>query len=160
MAEPDRIAKAKDKFFAGMPEPTTGQAARRLIKVAEENSGYVYWGARGLSIRSYRSNFADWQNRVTVAWIFLPGWQWMRCKDFSFGAGPGEKGYFEGVPAYLREFLEKWAQSFAGLPYVDDASSKGAIAYSITHAAAVQHIDELAERLKSVLVALQGLEPA
>lgn len=104
MAEPDRIAKAKDKFFAGMPDPTTGQAARRLIKVAEENSGYVYWGARGLSIRSYRSNFADWQNRVTVAWIFPPGWQWMRCKDFSFGAGPGEKGYFEGVPAYLREF--------------------------------------------------------
>lgn len=160
MTEPDRIAKARRKFLDRMPTPSTGQAAQRLVKVAEENSGYVYWGAKGLSIRSYRSNFADWHHRVTVAWIFPPGWQWTCCKDFSFGAGPGKKGYFEGVPAYLREFLENWAQSFAGLPYVDEASGKGVIAYSVTHAAAVQHIDELAERLKDVLVKLQDLGPA
>lgn len=153
--------RKKQEFFARMPDPQTSQAAERLIEVAEENHGDVYWGEKGLSIRSCRKDFVGWQHQVSVAWIFPPDWgRWMRCKDFSFGAGPGERGYFEGVPNYLREFLENWANSFAGLPYVDDASSKGVIAYSVTHAAAVHHSDDLAERLKNVLVALQTLAPA
>ena len=160
------MAEAKQRkeqeFFARMPDPQTSQAAQRLITVAEGNDGYVSWERAGFSIRSRRKDFAGWPRRVSVAWIYPPGVKtWMKCKDFSFGAGGlGKSGHLEDVPDYLREFLENWANSFAGLPYVDDASSEGVIAYSVTHAAAVRHIDDLAERLKDVLVALRTLEPA
>lgn len=158
----ERKRRKEDEFFAGMPDPQTSQAARRLITVAEENDGYVSWERVGFSIRSRRKDFAGWPRRVSVAWIYPPDVKtWQKCKDFSFGAGGmGERGYFEGVPDYLREFLESWAQSFDGLSYVDVASNAVVIAYSVTHASAARHIDDLAERLKNVLVALQTLEPA
>ena len=159
------MAEAKERkeqeFFARMPDPQTSQTVRRLMEVAEKNGGVVSWARVGFSIRSQREDFAGWSRQVSVAWIYPPNVKtWMKCKDFSFGAGAGEKSLFDGVPGYLREFLENWANSFAGLPYVDPVDCKGVIAYSVTHAAAIHHIDDLAERLKNVLVALQTLAPA
>lgn len=151
----------EEEFFARMPDPQTSQAVRRLMEVAEENGGRVSWGKQGLSIRSRRRNFPGWSNQVSVAWIYPPGVEtWMTCKDFSFGAGAGKRGRFGGVPHYLREFLENWANSFAGLPYADRVPSESIIAYTVPHAAAIHHIDDLAERLKNVLAALQTLAPA
>lgn len=160
MAEKNR-GITEEEFFARMPDPQTSQTVRRLMEVAKENGGYISWEKQGFSIRSRRRNFPGWANRVSVAWIYPPNAEtWMTCKDFSFGAGAGKKGRFGGVPEYLREFLENWANSFAGLPYAERVRSESIIAYAITHAAAVRHSDELAERLKNVLVALQTLEPA
>lgn len=153
--------RKEQEFFARMPDPQTSQTVRRLMEVAEENGGVVSWARVGFSIRSKREDFVGWPRQVSVAWIYPPNAEtWMTCKDFSFGAGAGKKGRFGGVPEYLREFLENWANSFAGLPYAERVRSESIIAYAVTHAAAVRHSDELAERLKNVLVALQTLAPA
>ena len=150
--------RKKQEFFARMPDPQTSQTVRRLMAVAEENDGYISWEKQGFSIRSRRKNFPEWANRVSVAWIYPPNAEtWMTCKDFSFGAGAGKKGRFGGVPEYLREFLENWANSFSGLPYAERVRSESIIAYSVTHAAAVRHSDELAERLGRVLRQLREL---
>ena len=112
LAGGEQLAETKERkeqeFFAQMPDPQTSQAVRRLMEVAEENHGVVSWARVGFSIRSRRKDFAGWSRQVSVAWIYPPGVEtWMTCKDFSFGAGAGEKELFEGVPDYLRVFLEK-----------------------------------------------------
>ncbi len=81
----------------------------------------------------------------------------MKTRDFSFGAGPGRKGYFENVPAHLRRFLESWADSFSTHPDARDVSSKGVNAWAFTQEYAAANIDVLAERLEQVMRELAAL---
>ena len=81
----------------------------------------------------------------------------MKTRDFSFGTGIGNEGFFENLGAGLREVLENWAGSALSGMYVTDASSVGVIARSITHEQAAENIDLLCERLANVLKELAGL---
>lgn len=82
----------------------------------------------------------------------------MRTRDFSFGAGTGNEGFFESLRTDLREVLETWASSALAGMNVSDASSVGVIARFITHEQAANNIELLEERLKNVLLSLRELE--
>ena len=81
----------------------------------------------------------------------------MRTRDFSFGAGTGNEGFFESLRPDLCEVLENWSRSASNGMYVTDVSSVGVQARSITHEDAAANIDVLAERLANVLRELSAL---
>ena len=147
----------RQEFLERMPTPEARRAAERLMRVAEENGARVNPDKLGISIRC---QCRAWTGELSVSWIYpWPGEKgWMRTRDFSFGAGNGETGFFERLPSHLREFLEDWAGRFSTDGFTREVSSKGVIAWSVSHEAAVAHIDLLAERLQNVLVDLQQLE--
>ena len=146
----------RQEFLERMPTPEARRAAERLMHVAEENGARVHPVKVGISIRC---QCRAWRNDLSVSWIYpWPGERgWMKTMDFSFGAGNGTDGFFEQLPDHLREFLEDWADLFSTDGFTRDVSSKGVIAWSMSHEAAVAHIDLLADRLQNVLVALQQM---
>ena len=149
----------RPEFLEKLPDGVSRSAFGRLEAVAIENNARVKPGTTGFSIRA--RNCAVWPGReITVAWLYpSPGERgWMRTRDFSFGSGTGGHSYYQ-MPGQLRRFLEDWADSFSTLAYTDDVSSTGLNAWAVTHAAAVQHIDFLCQRLDRVLKELGELQP-
>ena len=145
------------EFLERMPTPEARRATERLMRVAKENGAKVNLGKVGISIRCPCPALPG---ELSVSWIYpCPGENgWMRTRDFSFGAGNGTTGFFEGLPDHLREFLEDWVGRFSTDGFTREVSSKGVIAWSVSHEAAVAHIDLLAERLQNVLVNLRQME--
>ena len=146
----------REEFLERMPTPEARRAAERLMRVAEENGARIYWGEVRISIRWPRPL---WKRELSVAWISpRPGERlWMTTRNFSFGAGNAEPGFFEQLPAQLRECLEAWADSFSRDGFGEDVSRDGLTAWAISHADAAANIDLLAERLRNVLIDLQAM---
>lgn len=146
----------KDEFLNRMPSTEARKAVKRLMDVAKENHGVVYFGVTGISIRAC---YPAWATPLSVAWIYpYPGVRgWARTRDFTFGAGIGNEGFFESLRTDLREVLENWSRSASNGMYVTDVSSVGVMARSITHEDAAANIDVLAERLANVLRELAAL---
>ena len=157
MTTPQRPKITIPEFLERMPSPQARQAAERLMDVTTENRGIIYRGETGVSLRCC---VPGWHLPLSVAWLFPPdSGGFHTAHNFSFGAGTGGRSY-DNVPAYIRRVLDNWADSFANFPDASPASSAGLDAWSIGHDTAAYHIDDLAERLKDVLVALRTLEPA
>lgn len=145
------------EFLDRMPSPQVRQAAQRLLEITQDSGGFVNRGDAGVSLRCYAPG---WRLPLSVAWLYPPDSNGFHtAHNFSFGAGTGGRSY-DDVPAYIRRVLDDWAASFANFPNATPASSAGLDAWSIGHDTAAHHSDELAERLKNVLVALQTLAPA
>ncbi len=146
---------SRDEFFAQMPGPQVGEAAKRLMDVAEANGGFVRLGRSGISIRC---NCRAWEDSLTLAWIYPdPNRGWSRTRQFTFGAN-----WWDGhkYPDELREILKNWTDQFKDDAFTSDASPAGENqAWMITYDDAVENIDLLAERLENVLTNLQSLEP-
>ena len=151
-AQRSRITIAE--FLERMPSPQARRAAERLMDVAKENGGIIYLGDAGISIR-YPQGPA-WQYPISVAWLYPDERGWMRTREFSFGRQTQGKGP-ENLPTEVRQVLKSWSDSFAKDPCAVDVSSSGVDAWAISHEVAVKHIDELAERLKKVLVELKTI---
>ncbi len=133
------------------------QAANRLFEVASSHGATYGRSAGGISIRL---RCAAWGGReVTVAWLYKPLTQgWMRAGGFIFGAGNGDKDFFDGMPENLRELLEDWTSRFSDDPFTQEVIyNAGLKAWTITHEDAAANIDVLAERLASVLRELAAL---
>ena len=130
----------RQTFLERMPTPEAQRAAKRLMRVAEENGARVNPEKMEISIRC---PCRAWPNELSVSWIYpWPGERgWRKTADFSFGAGNGTAGFFEGPPDHLRECLENWADQFSTDGFTRDVSSKGVMAWSMSHEAAVAHID-------------------
>ncbi len=137
-----------------MPSFEARQAAKRLMDVASCNGGIIYRGDVGISIR-YPPGLA-WQYPISVAWLYPGERGWMTTREFSFGKQARGKGP-ENLPDEVRQVLKCWADSFAKDSYAVDVSSSAVDAWAISHEVAVKHIDELAERLRAVLVALKTI---
>ena len=145
-----------EQFLASIPDPDSRQAAERLITVVRDHHGTIEPGDVGISLRG-RCPARSEPN--SLVWIYPPGRRgWMKTRDFSFGAGIGNEGFFENLRTDLREVLETWASSALAGMNVSDVSSVGVIARSITHAQAAENIDLLCERLANVLRSLSELE--
>ncbi len=159
MAEAKRNKITRQEFLERMPSPEVRQAAQRLMTVANNNGGLVALGYAGISIRR---RCQHWENPVTVAWLYPRSGEkgWMKTKDFSFGAGIGEPDFFDRLPDQLRELLECWADSFSSDGYASDVSSVGVKAWSFTHEYAARHIDQMSDRLETVLNDLRRLGSA
>ena len=144
----------RESFLDGFPDEEIKGVGARLLQATEESGGEVsYQSTFGVSLRVKCSL---WQQPVSVAWLYSqPGRRgWMRTRDFSFGAGILDE---QGIPEDLRAVLESWTGKFATDTYAEDASSKGVKAYAIKHEAAIQHQDDLVERLSTVVRKLAAL---
>ena len=125
--------------------------AERLLDVARQSNGEIFYGTQGISIRA-RSPI--WGRPISIAWLYSqPDQGWMRTRDFSFGSAVFE----DELPDALRVMLERWVGEFASDSFTEDVSSKGVKAWVIKHQTAVQHQDLLVERLRMVLLNLSSL---
>ena len=99
---------------------------------------------------------------ITLAWLYPPGIErgWMCTRNFSFGAGNGNGGvrmFVMGIPSELSNLLERWCDQFERDVFIEDASSKGVVAYSVSPNETSQHIDLLEARLRKVIADLKVL---
>ena len=133
-------------------------AANRLFEVARQHHATYDWSSGGVSIRR---QCAAWRAPITVAWLYAPSAQgWMRAGGFIFGAGNGDRDFFEKLPQHLRDTLENWAAQFSHDSFTNDVSTTGLRAWSITHEEAAANIDLLCERVANILSNLEQLESA
>ena len=146
-----------EAFIARIPSSEGQQAAGRLLAVANERGARINRGTSGYSIRTRTPAFP--RREITVAWLWpMPGQLGFGgTRDFSFGAGNADSGFFESLPDNLRQLLESWTDQFDGHPGTVEISAPGIKAYAFSHQAAAANIDLLAERLDRVLRELAEL---
>ncbi len=141
----------RDTFLEGFANDDVRAVAERLLDVAQQSNGEIFYGSQGISIRA-RSPV--WGRPISIAWLYSqPDKGWMRTREFSFGSAV----YEYELPDALRVMLERWAGEFASDSFTEDVSSKGVMAWAVTHHTAVQHQDLLVERLRAVLSNLASL---
>ncbi len=131
------------------------EAAGRLFQVSRSHGATYSWSPGGVSVRL---RCAAWRAPLTVAWLYAPSAQgWMHAGGFIFGAGNGDRDFFERLPQSPRDILESWASEFSKHSYAKDVSTTGLRACSITHEDAAANIDLLSEGLDTVLSSLRAL---
>ena len=94
-----------------------------------------------------------WNPPVTVAWFFPEPDRvyWAGLRNFSFGAGYPDYGNER-----LNDIMSKWGESFSfGERITFDGENGGG--RTLTHDQVVQHQDDLAEGLASVIAELRRL---
>ena len=144
-------ALTRDSFLEGFADGDVRAVAERLLDVARQSNGEIFYGTQGISIR-VRSPV--WGRPISVAWFYSqPDQGWMRTREFSFGSAVFD---YE-LPDALRVMLEGWVEEFASDSFAQEVSSKGVKAWAVTHDTAVQHQDLLVERLQTVLSNLASL---
>ena len=141
----------RDSFLEGFSNDDARAVAERLLDVAQQSKGEIFYGSQGISIRARCS---VWRKPISVAWLYpQPGQRWMRTREFSFGWAAFE----DELPDALRVMLERWVEEFASDSFTEDVSSKGVKAWAVKHDTAAQHLDLLVERLRAVLTNLASL---
>ena len=143
----------RDTFLDGFVDEDIRGVAERLLNVTEDSGGIIHYGSFGVSLRTKCSLRSA---PVTVAWLYPePGITgWMRTRDFSFGVAVLDE---EDLPDKLRSVLQSWTSYFSESVFATDASSEGVSAWFVRHETAVQHQDELVEKLRNLIVALNEL---
>ena len=140
-----------ESFLAGFASKEVRNVADRLLEVAEQSGGYVYYGIGGVSIRVVCSVRPQ---HVSVAWLYpRSATGWMRTRDFSFGAAIFEAD----LPAKLRAILEPWIDQLEADDFTEKVSSKGTKAWAVSHEVAVHHQDLLVDRLRGIVSQLAAL---
>ena len=155
---PSRISStsqvmARQNFLDRFDEPSTREAARRLMEVVDGVSGAgLSWGKNRVTIRA-RSSLR--KARVSIAWLYPTSGQGssLRFRDFTFGHRVNE-----GYPGPLNARLEKWVNEFADDGFSHKHQAPDALAYYVKHEDVAANIDVLCDRLKKVLTDLKDLE--
>ena len=143
--------QTRDSFLEGFANDDVRGVAERLLDVAQQSNGEIFYGSQGVSIRA---RCPAWRQPISVAWLYpQPDRGWMRTRDFSFGAAVFE----DALPEVLRTRLERWVGEFASDDFAEDASSKGVKAWLIRHDGAVRHQNLLVDRLRTILLDLASL---
>ena len=125
--------QTRDSFLEGFANDDVRGVAKRLLDVAQQSNGEIFYGSQGVSIRA---RCPAWRQPISVAWLYpQPDRGWMRTRDFSFGAAVFENA----LPEVLRTRLERWVGEFASDDFAEDASSKGVKAWLIRRDGAVRH---------------------
>ena len=138
-------------FLEGFANDDVRAVAERLLDVAQQSNGEFFYGTQGISIRA-RSPV--WGRPISIAWFYSqPDQGWMRTREFSFGPAVFE----DELPDALRVMQERWVGEFASDSFTEDVLSKGVKAWAIPHDTAVQHLDLLVERLRTLLSNLASL---
>ena len=141
----------RDSFLEEFTDHDVRRVAERLLDVARQSNGEIFYGSQGVSIRA---RCPAWRLPISVAWLYPQADRgWMRTRDFSFGSSVFE----EPLPEALRTRLERWVGDFGSDNFAEDASSKGVKARLVRHDAAVRHQDLLVDRLRTVLTDLASL---
>ena len=141
----------RDSFLEGFANDDVRYVAECLLNVAQQFNGEIFYGSQGVSIRA---RCPVWPRPISVAWLYSePDLGWMRTREFSFGSAV----FDNDLPNTLRAALERWVEEFSSDSFTEDVSSKGVKAWSVRHKAAVQHLDLLVGRLRTILSSLASL---
>ena len=149
-----RRPMSRDEFLDRMPSTEVKEASLQLLEVANRSRAKLEWGQASVSVRG---RTPAWRSPVTVAWLYPADLGASPSGAFIFGAGNFSPDFFDNLPTRLVEVLESWVNQFAEDSYARDVSSTGYKAWAITHEDAAANINVLAERLDTVLGALQDL---
>ena len=147
-----RTRVTEDEFYSRLPREPVRAATKHLLGVARESGAKVVWGDQGLSIRVDVAK-EIWNPPVTVAWFFPePGRiYWAGLRDFSFGAA-----YPDYRNERLNDIMSRWADFFSfGEAVTFDGENGGG--RTLTHEEVVQHQDNLASGLATVIAELRRL---
>jgi len=147
-----RTRVTEDEFYSRLPSEPVRAATKRLLNVAREGGAKIVRGDQGLSIRVDVPK-EIWNPLVTVAWFFPePGRvYWAGLRDFSFGAAYPDYHHEE-----LNGIMSRWADYFPfGEGVTFDGENGGG--RTLTHDQVVQHQDNLASGLASVIAELRRL---
>ena len=140
-------------FFDRFDDPSTREAARRLLEVVDGVSGAgLNWGKNRVTIRA-RSSLR--KPRVSIAWLYSTTGQdpSVLFRDFTFGQPVNEDN-----PRPLNARLEEWVNEFAADDFSHKHQAPDASAYYVKHEDVAANIDVLCDRLKKVLTDLKDLE--
>ncbi len=144
----------RDSFLAAFRDDRHRQAASRLLDAAEQKGAGFRWGKHLVSITTKCSL---WPQPATIAWLCPPtvlhGWpRW--AKGVTYGTRiPEDQDQLDGE---VWRVLARWADRSL-VSYAEEAYSKGYKGWTVSHATAADHIDDLVERLENVLVRLNAL---
>ncbi len=147
-----RTRVTEDEFYSRLPSEPVRAATKRLLDLAREGGAKIVRGDQGLSIRVDVPK-EIWKRQVTVAWFFPePGRvYWAGLRDFSFGAA-----YPDYQNERLNDIMSTWADSLSfGEGVTFDGENGGG--RTLTHDQVVQHQDNLASGLASVIAELRSL---
>ena len=144
----------RDSFLAAFRDDRHRQAASRLLDAAERKGAGFRWGKHLVSITTRCSL---WPHPATIAWLCPPtvlhGWpRW--TKGVTYGTRiPEDQDQLDGE---VWRVLAQWADR-SSVSYAEEAYSKGYKGWTVSHANAADHVDDLVERLENVLVRLDAL---
>ena len=144
----------RDSFLAAFRDDRHREAASRLLDAAEQKGAGFRWGKHLVSITTKCSL---WPQPATIAWLCPPtvlhGWpRW--AKGVTYGTRiPEDQDQLDGE---VWRVLARWADRSL-VSYAEEAYSKGYKGWTVSHATAADHIDDLVERLENVLVRLNAL---
>ena len=151
-AAPVRRSKISlDEFFDRFPDESAADAAKRLIRAAEQAGAKIERGDQGVSVRV---SCSFQRSPISVAWFFpsMERTYWSNFKGFTFGTSNWVKFPAEAqlVVDELHRLFEK--DTFAVRVGRDsENSSQG---WAIDPVIASQHIDILEERLTQTIIGL------
>ena len=118
-------AQTRASFLEGFSNDDVRAVAERLLDVARQSNGEIFYGTQGISIRA-RS--PAWGRPISIAWFYSqPDQGWMRTREFSFGSAVFD---YE-LPDALQVMLERWVGEFASDSFTEDVSSKGVKAWTV-----------------------------
>ena len=143
----------RQTFLDRFDDPSTREAARRLLEVVDAEKGVGFnWGRNRVTIRA---RCPLWKNRISVAWLYpVSGQNQNRlARDLAFGMQPSDDH-----PPELKEQLDNWVNQFAADDFSHKHQAPDALAYYVKHEDVAANIDVLCDRLKKVLTDLKDLE--
>lgn len=151
-AAPVRRSKISlDEFFDRLPDESAADAAKRLIRAAEQAGAKIERGDQGVSVRV---SCSFQRSPISVAWFFpsMERTYWSNFKGFTFGTSNWVKFPAEAqlVVDELHRLFEK--DTFAVRVGRDSVNSSQG--WAIDPVIASQHIDILEERLTQTIIGL------
>ena len=141
-----RSRMSHDTFLSRFCDEQAKKLAERLVSIAIEEGGEVYYGATGVSIRVRCSL---WDTPLSIAWLYPEKDRgWNKTREFSFGCAVLDENE---LPESLRSLLESWSNEFAADDFTEDVSSLGVKAWMIVHEQAVEYEKILVSRLIRII---------
>ena len=138
----------RESFLAAFEHDRHREAAARLLAAAERRGAGFRWGKHLVSV-TVRCSL--WPHPATIAWLCPPtvlhGWpRW--TKGVTYGTKiPEDEDQLDGE---TWKVLARWADR-SPVPYAEEAHAKGYKGWTVNHDVAAEHLDDLVERLESVL---------
>lgn len=144
----------RELFLADFEHDRHRAAAARLLDTAERNGAGFKWGKDMVSITTRCSLRAQ---PTIIAWLCPPtaihGWRrWTQGVTYGTSIPEDEDQLNKGG----WKVLARWADSSL-VPYAEEVHWKGYKAWTVSHDAAAEHIDDLVDRLEKLLLQLRAL---
>lgn len=139
-----------DEFLAGITEDDYRHALQDLFSGLSEISGFtVYWGTTGCSLRVVAPNHGP----LSIGWVFPPGPpRWMGLTDVTLGWYEDANGL--AVNDQVRADLQAYRSRLQEIPGGRPPSSAAIHGVTFPPAATIEHVTDLSESIREVVLAI------